>query len=304
MMTTTETTSTNDTGLEGSADVLATSCFESRTTWEPLHMPGVALPIVEPDSPACQQRCAATPGCAHFSFWEFGKHCYLQNSWAIRQTARLGFVSGPFQCWDDLAHNGKFVRVGQTYLPKALKCVELGTLYTPIMGVPMQLTNVPGTGEDAAKMCMRQCARTKGCAHWTMQFPQRLCRLSGANAHAVHPYINAVSGPPRCQHPQHSVLASEILMKDEEDPGADTQRSRIFLVFVSAPVVLLVTCTMAALTYMFGGAALRVVHGTQSSIRYAIVHSGGVRAPWRWRSKPLLPEVEERPQRRHGGSEE
>jgi len=172
-------------------------CLEEAVTWEPMHMPNVLQPIDEPDAYACQKRCAGTPGCAHFSFWTWGKHCYLQDSFAIRQTGRLGFVSGPFQCWDSLDHDA-FTKVGdKTYLHKAFKCVELGTIYSPMIQLPQYFTEAE-TGIEAAKACKQLCASTEGCAHWTMHFPQRMCKLSGPGAQRTRNAINSVSGPPAC----------------------------------------------------------------------------------------------------------
>jgi len=183
--------------IDASAAAAAEGCFEDRITWEPLHMPNVTQPITVPNASSCQEQCVHTPGCAHFSFWAWGAHCYLQDQWAIRQTGRLGFVSGPFRCWEDLDH-GKYTRIGnQTFMNNAFKCVELGTIYSPILGIPKVLSNA-STGKQAAKQCKKLCESTEGCEYWTMHFPARMCRLAGAGAHPIRDMINSVSGVMAC----------------------------------------------------------------------------------------------------------
>lgn len=157
-------------------------------------MPNVTLPIQESDALACQWRCSKTPRCVHFSFYALGKNCYLQDAFATRQTMRLGFVSGPFQCWDNLNHTA-FVDVGKrTYLRSGMKCLEIGVLYSPIMNTPKYFKS--GTGRDATKECARWCASEDGCGHWTIQFPARLCRLASHDARRLTNVINSVSGSP------------------------------------------------------------------------------------------------------------
>jgi len=155
------------------------------------------LPVHEPDVRACQERCANTTGCTHFSYWTLGGHCHLQDAYAIMQTGRLGFVSGPFRCWSSLNHRLWVDKGNKTYVHKGYKCVEFGTLFSPILGVPKYFPRSMD-GRAAVKACREYCISVPGCAHFTIQFPQRGCRLAAAGAHKLHNFMNAVSGTPTC----------------------------------------------------------------------------------------------------------
>jgi len=127
-----------------------------------------------------------------------GKNCHLQDAYAIHQSARMGFVSGPFKCWKDLDHNRWIDKGYKTFVPKDLECVELGTLYSPIMGGIKTFPKSMATGRQAINMCRNYCASVKGCLHFTIQFPARVCRVAGEGARRLHPFMNAVSGNTTC----------------------------------------------------------------------------------------------------------
>lgn len=184
-------------------------------------------PTREADATACQRRCARTRGCAHFSFWKLGGHCHLQDAFAIEQKARIGFISGPFQCWDNIDQK-LYVKLGpKTFVPKALRCVETGSLYSPIMGVPKYLPKHSMTGLKAVEVCQQHCSSVKGCLHFTLQFPQRLCRLAGANAHRLPSAINSVSGPRFCNGTKEKGGSSDsdlLIIRRDEVPLSAMQR--------------------------------------------------------------------------------
>lgn len=173
----------------------AKDCFEDDTSWEPLDMPGT-YPVLVPGVEACQGKCAATHGCVHFSYWQELGHCHLQDAYAIRQQGRTGFVSGPFKCWEDLLGDEWVRKDPFTFVHKELACADLGTLYSPLMGV---VRFFPKMDEiEAIRKCRDYCATHEGCVHFTIQFPARGCRMAGSGAKKLKPFLNAVSGNWTC----------------------------------------------------------------------------------------------------------
>jgi len=152
-----------------------------------------------------------------------GKNCHLQDAYAIHQSARMGFVSGPFKCWKDLDHNTWIDKGHRTFVPKDLECVELGTLYSPIMGGIKTFPKSMATGRQAINMCRNYCASMKGCLHFTVQFPARVCRITGEGARRLHPFMNAVSGNTTCwQGRDHKVAkppVAEAIVRAELPPA-------------------------------------------------------------------------------------
>ena len=74
-------------------------CVEVDTSYEPLDMVGQSQSR-EPSMLACQQRCARTFGCTHFTYWMDGG-CHLQdeNSHAFAETGKWNRPSaGPATC--------------------------------------------------------------------------------------------------------------------------------------------------------------------------------------------------------------
>lgn len=151
----------------------------------------------EADVFACQRRCSKTDGCMHFSYWKLAGDCHLQDAYALRQTMRYGFVSGPFQCWSNILNHDQFVKYDNfTYLSPTFGCIELGTMYTPTMVTPKVFA--PDIHRwDAIVLCQQLCAVTNGCVHFTIQLP-RVCNLVGAGAKPLHHFLGVVSGPAKC----------------------------------------------------------------------------------------------------------
>lgn len=144
----------------------------------------------------------------------------------MRAPNRIGFRSGPAQCWSNIKDKNMYTRYDNyTFLPPKFACVELRTLYTPIMGVPTLFpSGMPRW--DAIMKCQGICQSTLGCAHFTLQFPQS-CRLAGSHARPLH-ISTAVSGAPHCPqgHTGHQA-AWDVSVHEKflADPKALTQRS-------------------------------------------------------------------------------
>merc|ERR1719277_2485843 len=69
-----------------------TYCFDEGVSFQPLDMQGTFL-TNEPSPWACQKRCQTTYGCAHFSYWNLGGHCHLQDASAVWTSMFLGFTA-------------------------------------------------------------------------------------------------------------------------------------------------------------------------------------------------------------------
>jgi len=69
-------------------------CWENGFRWTPLNMAGASR-SVSTTVKGCQERCASTTGCKHFSFWHDGG-CHLQDGRAKRHDHHA--VSGPPSC--------------------------------------------------------------------------------------------------------------------------------------------------------------------------------------------------------------
>mmetsp|Transcript_104364 Transcript_104364/g.202155 ORF Transcript_104364/g.202155 Transcript_104364/m.202155 type:complete len:468 (+) Transcript_104364:38-1441(+) len=173
----------------------AKDCFEDATSWEPLDMPGT-YPVLVDGVKACQRKCAETPGCVHFSYWQELHHCHLQDAYAFRLRGRTGFVSGPFKCWEDLHGDGWVRKDPFTFVRKELACMDLGTLYSPLMGVVRFFPKM--TEIEAIRKCRDYCASHEGCVHFSLQFPAHGCRMAGSGARKLQPFLNAVSGNWTC----------------------------------------------------------------------------------------------------------
>uniref|UniRef100_A0A7S0B9M5 Apple domain-containing protein n=1 Tax=Pyrodinium bahamense TaxID=73915 RepID=A0A7S0B9M5_9DINO len=186
-----------------------TYCFEEGVAFYPLDMEGTTcLPAA--DAWECQEKCANTTGCTHFSFLQGPGHCHLQDFLATRTPLSIGYTSGPFKCWGDMDEStkeGLIVKERDTYLPAELSCLELDTGYEPALVVLGQrapsLIGLTVREESAA--CQKYCEAVDGCAHFTLLGRLGLCNLAGAGASRV-PTLGAVSGPPVCPEKQRGDL--------------------------------------------------------------------------------------------------
>mmetsp|Transcript_4613 Transcript_4613/g.13104 ORF Transcript_4613/g.13104 Transcript_4613/m.13104 type:complete len:531 (+) Transcript_4613:44-1636(+) len=96
--TTTTATTTTATTTTRTLDALGLTmrCSERGYAWEPLDMFGQPFQKAA-DAAECQRICEETMFCVHFSFWEVGGDCHLQDKYAFR-TPLPGFVSGAASC--------------------------------------------------------------------------------------------------------------------------------------------------------------------------------------------------------------
>jgi len=156
---------------------------------------------VEKDVAACQRRCLGVLGCMHFSYFNATQNCHLQDAFAIRAPSSLGFVSGPFSCHGVRSGREGYVSVGHmSYLPKDLGCLQVGTDYIPDLGapsifIPEQDADHGIVGMNTIRNCQRKCNVTKGCEHFSVQFPVGFCKLASGSARSLANMAGAVSGP-------------------------------------------------------------------------------------------------------------
>merc|ERR550532_1181210 len=127
----------------------------------------------------------------HFSFFNATQNCHLHDAFAIQISSSLGFVSGPFSCQGIRPGQEGYVNVGHmNYLPKVLGCLQVGTDYMPDLGAasvfsPEQDADYGIMGMNTIRNCQRQCNMTKGCEHFSVQFPAGFCKLASASASHV-----------------------------------------------------------------------------------------------------------------------
>jgi len=163
------------------------SCSERDITWEPIDMDGQPL-TVEIDIAACQARCAGVPECAHYSFWPSHRMCHLQSVFAVRQTNRLGFISGPPGC-TSVQNSENTLAV----LTKKDSCFEDNVAY--------EAFDMQGTEPTIAKTadeCQDRCAETPNCKHFTYNIMNRMCHVADKDAMRVPSMVYHVAGPPVC----------------------------------------------------------------------------------------------------------
>jgi len=96
-MPTTATTTTTTTTLSPEALVNKTLACSTVGVYLPLDMPHTSMKTVD-NVTACQERCAATEGCAKFSYYKPLRNCHLQSKYAKLVTSNTLFISGPPVC--------------------------------------------------------------------------------------------------------------------------------------------------------------------------------------------------------------
>lgn len=200
-------------------------------------MPGTQ-PSKEVDEFACQQKCLRTLGCSHFSFWKAGKICHLQNRFALRREQRVGFVSGPFQCWSYLIP-GQYAMISNTsYVPTRFRCMQTGVTWSPDMTTS---SHFHGERDEVVFACQQKCRDTKDCAHFTVMFPS-LCRLASHEAQPL-PAEEAISGPPAPECDDSTFVFSPLghtFMRKYESNKATSNSRSVFRVAMIGPAALLV----------------------------------------------------------------
>jgi hypothetical protein len=214
-------------------------CFEESTTWEPVDMPGTHGVTVA-DARACQELCTKTADCRHFTFWELGRLCHLEDAFASQQNTRLGFTSGPFKCWDQVDHS-LYMRSGNsTILPKEFACIERGILYSPILGVPKYFRQFPRTEEgtlEAITACRQRCVSTQSCGHWTLNRHEHMCRLARQGANRLSADYFTLSGQSTCK--AADVIIRAAVPNELETYGSRPAPATFVLLLVAASVLAL-----------------------------------------------------------------
>lgn len=243
-----------------------TNCFEEGVAFYPLDMEGSAM--LSAENPwECQDKCAATKDCAHFSFFfveGLGGQCHLQDALAARTPLSTGFTSGPSQCWKDVDSATKaklVVKEGETYLPKELSCLELQTAYDPAMlMLSQQPPSLSGlTMEGAVAECQKYCKSVGGCEHFMLVGPPRSCTLAAAGASKIaSPGI--LSGSLPCGSGDSKVLFQKFAALP--DSGGITARPSSWR-FAAAGGALLALGALASLARLqLRGAAGSSAYGT------------------------------------------
>lgn len=192
--TTTATETSTSTSTATSTTLTTTAfCMEDGIAWEPLDMQGT-FPMKVKSPEACHRKCLKKSGCYHFTYWRNEGTCHLQDALALRRVDRVNFVSGPFQCWGYIKHTGLVKVDDGVYLPRQLKCMEVGVSWDP----PLEIHPIDawqGTEMDKISACQKLCMASFDCAHFTVEVTSATCKLSGKDAIAVKGIFNTISGP-------------------------------------------------------------------------------------------------------------
>jgi hypothetical protein len=111
----------------------------------------------------------------------------------------VGFVSGPFQCWEDFENQSMFTAVGiATFLPTEFGCIEMGTVYSPtISGETMSFPKYK-TSLQVIVECQNFCMSIAGCAHFSISTSARRCTLAEEGAKRSSNIAQSLAGPPSC----------------------------------------------------------------------------------------------------------
>merc|ERR1719210_530401 len=105
----------------------------------------------------------------------------------------------------------------QTYVEKPLGCMEMSSLYLPLMpGMSMTLNKkeYPDWNDSTVVLaCQHRCRQIMGCAHFNVRFPALECTLAAKNALLHHPVFNYIAGPAHC----------DVAMPKKASPGILTK---------------------------------------------------------------------------------
>jgi len=160
-------------------------------TYEPLDMMGYPVTL-EDGVASCQARCAQTPGCAHYSFWEPGGQCHVHSAAAKQHKHQSMFFSGPPTC--DASSRDELELLSDTM--KERICYKEKVAYTPLdsaaHGAVAAVLSTPSK-------CQERCAATSWCAHFTYSILDSMCHLADKDATQISDVLNSVAGPQSCQ---------------------------------------------------------------------------------------------------------
>lgn len=164
-----------------------------------------AQPFKALDELSCQGACSLTESCGHWSYWKPGRLCHLQGPGATRSSGGPpGFISGPPRCEggaEPAGGGGATPSSGGGGANESLKrCVDFGAAYAPSLGNPRYFPRAASVAEHREYViaCMKFCANTTGCAHFTYDIVVGSCKLAPASATLSRDVPLTVSGPPRC----------------------------------------------------------------------------------------------------------
>ncbi|CAE8726659.1 unnamed protein product [Polarella glacialis] len=218
LVRTTTTTTTSAVLSRTTGPSQAPSCFEDAVSFVPLDLAGAPMSL-KTEALACQRRCAKVAGCKHFSFLKTSPellvgYCHLQGLSGLAQLGSVGWVSGPYACWEDIEDTSLMIDKGHhTYVPPEFACMEWGVVYSPELVGQIETflaTDFPGE-ELATLQCQKKCAKVQECAHFTMSFPTRLCTLAANTSTGFSNVAGALSGPPRCKRKDMQSYYWEVL---------------------------------------------------------------------------------------------
>jgi len=100
----------------------------------------------------------------------------------------------------------------ETYVAPKLRCIQVGVGYSPSMDG--NLTTLTDSDPQAAvRSCQKLCEAKDGCAHFTIEFPAKICSLSGQASVSAHQLQGHISGPPICSGHHDDSLESQAIQE-------------------------------------------------------------------------------------------
>mmetsp|Transcript_81356 Transcript_81356/g.264014 ORF Transcript_81356/g.264014 Transcript_81356/m.264014 type:complete len:810 (-) Transcript_81356:34-2463(-) len=221
-------------------------CFELAVSWQPLDMP-MMVGTTQGSAKACQEQCAGTDGCRHFSFWQSpgiaSGLCHLHDISATVVEGSVGYTSGPNKCWEDIDDTSNLIDKGhKTYVSSDYACMDWGTLYEPALpGGTRMIPQGDGTNEQAIAQCQTWCVANFACEHFSISFPSRMCTLAGAGASIMVNQISTISGRAKCDEKDKQAFYRLFL----DSPSLPSGHGRVS--GVSMAVALVVGISFASL---------------------------------------------------------
>jgi len=134
---------------------------------------------------------------------------------SLRETNRAGFIAGPPHCV--VGSEEVSIARGQglgneTFVVRKLQCIEVGVAYLPSMDG--NLTTVAESNPEAAvRACQKLCKAKHGCAHFTVEFPAKICSLASETSMIVRQLQGHISGPPSCNDQHYRGLEGQDIQE-------------------------------------------------------------------------------------------
>jgi len=77
-------------------------CYVYGYVYDPEMANVTGQPFTTSSAMVCQERCAATPGCARFGWWSANTQCWLGGAEAVAKVSKsLGAIAGPARCMQE-----------------------------------------------------------------------------------------------------------------------------------------------------------------------------------------------------------